>query len=59
MPGASVVVQTPSGAEQQTVTGPDGRFSFDNVPDGADLVVQAGGFAEQRADARRAAPTST
>jgi outer membrane receptor protein involved in Fe transport len=49
VPGASVVVQTPSGAEQQTVTGPDGRFSLAKVPEGqATLVVRAVGFAEKR-----------
>ncbi len=47
--GASVVVQTPSGIEQQTVTGPDGRFAFDKAPSGeATLVVRAGGFGEAR-----------
>ena len=47
--GASVVVQTPSGVEQQTVTGPDGRFTFDKAPSGdATLVVRAGGFGEAR-----------
>jgi outer membrane cobalamin receptor len=46
IPGASVVVRTDSGAEQQTVTGPDGRFSFDKAPTGpATLVVRAAGFA--------------
>ena len=49
IPGASVTVQSPSGADQRTVmSGPDGRFTFDTVPDGAILVVRAGGFAEQR-----------
>jgi len=49
VPGASVTIQTPSGAAPQTViSGSDGRFSFDTVPDGAVLVVRAGGFAEQR-----------
>ena len=37
----------PSGAEQQTVTGPDGRFTLDDAPTAAaTLVVRAGGFAE-------------
>ncbi|HUR35046.1 MAG TPA: TonB-dependent receptor plug domain-containing protein, partial [Vicinamibacterales bacterium] len=49
VPGASVTVQTASGTEQQTViSGSDGRFSFATVPDGAILIVRAGGFAEQR-----------
>src|SRR4051812_26040073 len=49
VPGASVTVQTSSGAAQQTViSGSDGRFTFETVPDGAILIVRAGGFAEQR-----------
>ena len=44
--GASVVVRTDSGAEQQTVTGPDGHFTVERVPAGATtLIVRAGGFA--------------
>ena len=31
--GAAVIVRDDSGAEQQTVTGPDGRFTFDRAPD--------------------------
>jgi outer membrane receptor protein involved in Fe transport len=47
--GASVVIRTQSGGEQQTtVSGPDGRFSIENVPPGATLVVRASGFAEKR-----------
>jgi outer membrane receptor protein involved in Fe transport len=47
--GASIIVQTSSGSEQQTVTGPDGRFSVEKAPDGpATLIVRAGGFAEKR-----------
>ncbi|PYR06231.1 MAG: hypothetical protein DMG00_19530, partial [Acidobacteria bacterium] len=48
--GAAVVIKPASGAERQTVTGPDGRFSVD-TPDGEDvtLVVRAGGFAEKTA----------
>src|SRR5437867_12151131 len=43
--GASVVVRAESG-DQQTVTGPDGRFSLDKLPSGAaTLIVRAGGFA--------------
>src|SRR6478736_1293269 len=49
VPGASVILQTSAGAEQQTVTGPDGRFVIDKAPSGpATLVVRAGGFAEKR-----------
>jgi len=49
VPGASVTIQTSGGAGQQTVTGPDGRFTIDKAPDGqATLVVRAGGFAEKR-----------
>ena len=49
VPGASVTVQTTSGAEQHTVvSGSDGRFTFETVPEGAVLIVRAGGFAEQR-----------
>lgn len=49
IPGAVVAVRTPSGAEEKTTTGPDGRFSVD-VPDGtsATLVVRATGFAEKQ-----------
>ena len=44
--GAAVVLRTGSGADEQTVTGPDGRFSFDKTPPGtATLIVRAGGFA--------------
>ncbi len=46
--GATVTVQTATGAGQQTVTGPDGRFAFDLVPEGATLVVRAGGFGEMK-----------
>src|SRR5262245_10419684 len=48
--GATVTVQTPTGTEQQqAVTGPDGRFTFETTPDGeAILVVRAGGFGEKR-----------
>ena len=45
--GASVVMRTSSGTEQ-TVSGPDGRFTLNRTPDGAaTLVVRAGGFAEK------------
>jgi outer membrane receptor protein involved in Fe transport len=48
VPGAAVTLQTPAGTEQ-TVTGPDGRFTIAKAPDGqATLIVRAGGFAEKR-----------
>jgi outer membrane receptor protein involved in Fe transport len=48
VPGASVTIRTDSGPAAQTVTGPDGRFTFDRIPDGrATLVVLAGGFAQK------------
>ena len=45
--GAAVVARGPNGAEQQTVTGPDGRFSLGSVPAGATIIVRASGFAEK------------
>jgi len=45
--GAAVIARSPSGSDQQTVTGPDGRFSFASVPAGATIVVRASGFAEK------------
>ena len=53
--GAAVIARAPSGSEQQTVTGPDGRFSFASVPSGATIVVRASGFAEKSQPASRAA----
>jgi outer membrane receptor protein involved in Fe transport len=48
VPGASVTIKTDAGPSVQTVTGPDGRFTFDRIPDGrATLVVLAGGFAQK------------
>jgi outer membrane receptor protein involved in Fe transport len=48
--GASIAIRTDAGGEQQTtVSGPDGRFSLDNVPQGATIVVRSNGFAETRA----------
>ena len=48
VPGALVIVQSPAGPEQETVTGPDGRFTIENLLDGqASLVVRAAGFAEK------------
>jgi outer membrane receptor protein involved in Fe transport len=45
--GAAVIARSASGSEQQTVTGPDGRYSFGSVPPGATIVVRASGFAEK------------
>jgi outer membrane receptor protein involved in Fe transport len=45
--GAAVIARSSSGSEQQTVTGPDGRYSFSSVPAGATIVVRAAGFAER------------
>src|SRR5215203_5762749 len=48
VPGATVTIRTDSGPAAQTVTGPDGHFTFDRVPAGrATLVVLAGGFAQK------------
>jgi outer membrane receptor protein involved in Fe transport len=45
--GASVGARSTAGVEQQTVTGPDGRFTIIRaLPPDAVLVVRAGGFAE-------------
>ncbi|MBI1873694.1 MAG: TonB-dependent receptor [Acidobacteria bacterium] len=43
--GATVVIRDASGAERQTITAPDGRFSFDTVPEKGIIIVRAGGFA--------------
>ncbi|MGE0451166.1 MAG: TonB-dependent receptor [Vicinamibacterales bacterium] len=49
VPGATVVVRTAGGSEQQTQTGPDGRFTIEGPSEGdATLIVRAGGFAEAR-----------
>jgi iron complex outermembrane receptor protein len=49
--GAAVVVRSAAGVEQQTVTGPDGRFSVAlpaATPGEVTVVVRAPGFAETR-----------
>ncbi len=46
--GAEVVVRDNSGAEQRTLTGADGRFTFDHVVESGTLIIRAGGFAEKR-----------
>jgi outer membrane receptor protein involved in Fe transport len=43
--GATIVVKTSSGDQEQAVSGPDGRFTLKTVPPGATVVVRAGGFA--------------
>src|SRR5687768_11750255 len=49
VPGATVVIRSTAGGEQQTQTGPDGRFAIETAGDGqATLVVRAAGFAENR-----------
>ncbi len=46
--GASVVVRTPAGQEEQTLAGADGRFALE-APDGPlTIIVRAGGFAEKQ-----------
>src|SRR5262245_25445570 len=45
--GASIIVIGSSGLEQQTVSGPDGRFTIPTAPAGdLTMIVRAGGFAE-------------
>ena len=45
--GASVRVVGANGVEQQTLSGPDGKFTLSSIPSGdLTLVVRAGGFAE-------------
>jgi outer membrane receptor protein involved in Fe transport len=47
--GATVIVRTAAGVDEQTVTGPDGRFTLVKTPPaGATLIVRAGGFAEKQ-----------
>jgi outer membrane receptor protein involved in Fe transport len=49
VPGASVVVRSAAGGEQQAVAGSDGRFTLDAPTSGPlTLVVRAAGFAETR-----------
>jgi outer membrane receptor protein involved in Fe transport len=47
--GATVIVRSSAGTEEQTITGPDGRFRLSKTPGaGAVLVVRAGGFAQKQ-----------
>ncbi len=55
--GATVVARTPSGVEQRTVTGLDGRFTI-SLPAPFDLTVLAGGFAEKKQTVDAAAARS-
>jgi outer membrane receptor protein involved in Fe transport len=54
--GAAVIARGSNGAEQQTVTGPDGRFSFASLPSDAVVIVRASGFAERTVPASAGAP---
>src|SRR5437899_3995102 len=48
VPGAAVIVRPASGAERQTFTGADGRFTIETPETGeVTMVVRAGGFAEK------------
>jgi outer membrane receptor protein involved in Fe transport len=47
--GATVIVRSDAGTDEQTVTGVDGRFALTKAPrPGAVLIVRAGGFAEKQ-----------
>ena len=49
VPGATVIVRSASGTDEQTITGLDGRFTLLKRPAaGATIIVRAGGFAEKR-----------
>jgi outer membrane receptor protein involved in Fe transport len=46
--GATIILRSNSGAEQRTVSAPDGTFEFPKRPEGpATLIARAGGFAEK------------
>ena len=48
VPGAAVVVKPAFGAERQTFTGADGRFTIEILETGeVTIIVRAGGFAEK------------
>ena len=48
VPGAAVIVKPASGAERQTFTGADGRFTIETPETGdVTIIVRAGGFAEK------------
>ncbi len=46
--GATVIVRSPSGGEQRTVTDDEGRFSLDTPPASGTIIVKAAGFADQQ-----------
>jgi outer membrane receptor protein involved in Fe transport len=49
VPGAIVILRSPSGVERQVTTAPDGGFTITGPASGeAVLIVRAGGFAEAR-----------
>lgn len=55
--GATVIVRTPSGGEQRTVTDGEGRFTFQSPPASGVVIVRASGFAStQRPIAESDAP---
>ncbi len=59
VPGAVVIVRSASGAEQQTVTGSDGRFSLPVANAGPlTVIVRVDGFAEARQSLGADAPHS-
>src|SRR5512138_1092456 len=47
VPGATVIVRPAGGAEQRTVTGPDGGFAVESSSSDVTVIVRAGGFAEK------------
>jgi iron complex outermembrane receptor protein len=48
VPGAVVVVRSAVGTERQAVTGSDGRFAFETIPEGTvTLTVRLGGFRDE------------
>src|SRR5687767_4289460 len=49
IPGATVIVRSARGTDEQTITGPAGRFTLVKRPAAdATIIVRAGGFAEKR-----------
>ena len=55
VPGATVIVRPAGGAEQRTVTGPDGTFNVESSSSDVTVIVRAGGFAEKREHVANAA----
>lgn len=56
--GAAVIVRQASGAEQQAISGGDGRFRLTAPPADVLLIVRAAGFGEQRQTIARDADRS-